>query len=295
MRAAPYQFEYARLSVADPAASAEFYKRHVGLDVPDQPGEHCYLRADLEHHCLDLVQGEAGQDAQVIALGYSVQSMEALNALAEQAEKEGHDLLPIDDAQNRFCEDGFAVKDPNGMTVEIIANPYVFAVSPWTSFRPLMIVHPFVSTDRYKETVAFYSEALGFRASDYIEDNTAFMRSDNLMHHSLAILQHDRFNIDHLCFQVRSIDHLMHGRALAIYDGIQLSIDLVKHSASESMSFYMLDRRHGPQIELALGHRLIEPDQDATHRPRRMLDDPRNIMDIWRAGFDDWRDGEVRG
>jgi len=294
-RATVFQFEYARLSVPDVAASAAFYKRHVGLDVPDEPGEHLYLRADLEHHCLDLVQGPADADAQVIALAYSLRSAEDLAALAEQVEKEGHELLPIDDAQRRLCEDGFAVRDPNGMIIEVVACPYVFAVAPWNTFRPLTIVHPFVSTDKYKETVAFFTNALGFRASDYIEDNTAFMRSDNLLHHSLAILEQPRYNIDHLCFMVRDLSHLMYGRALALHDGVRVSIDLVKHSASESMSFYMLDRRHGPQIELALGHRLIDPDQDATHRPRRMLADPRNIMDIWRAGFDDWREGEMRG
>jgi catechol 2,3-dioxygenase-like lactoylglutathione lyase family enzyme len=295
MRPSVFGFEYARISVPDMAATGAFYQRHVGLDVPEPPGDHLYLRAELEHHCLDIVQGPAGRPAQVTALGYSVLDTDSLSALAEQVEKAGGDLLPVDDAQRRYCEDGFAVRDPNGMVVEVVANPYVFAAPPRIDFRPLMIVHPFLSTDRYKETVAFYSEALGFRASDYIEDNTAFMRSDNLLHHSLAILEQDRFNVDHLCFMVRSLDDLMYGRALALHDGVRVSIDLVKHSASESMSFYMIDPDHGPQIELALGHRLIEPEADATHRPRRMLADPRNIMDIWRAGSDDWREGEMRG
>lgn len=295
MGPAVYQFEYARISVPDVAETGAFYQRHVGLDVPEPRGEHLYLRSNLEHHCLDIVQGAADELSKVVALGYSVLDTEALSALAEQVEKAGGELLPIDDAQRRYCEDGFAVRDPNGMLIEVVATPYVFAAPPRIDFRPVMIVHPFVSTNRYKETVAFFSEALGFRASDYIEDNTAFMRSDNLLHHSLAILEQDRFNVDHLCFMVRSLDDLMYGRALAIHDGVRVSIDLVKHSASESMSFYMIDPRHGPQIELALGHRVIDPEADATHRPRRMLDDPRNVMDIWRAGADDWREGEIRG
>ena len=295
MRPAVFRFEYARISVPDMAATGAFYQRHVGLDLAEPPGDHLYLRSELEHHCLDIVQGPAGDPAVVTALGYSVLDVESLSALAEQVEKTGGDLLPLDDAQRHYSEDGFAVRDPNGMLVEVVATPYVFAAPPRTDFRPLMIVHPFLSTNLYKETVAFYSEALGFRASDYIEDNTAFMRSDNLLHHSLAILEQDRFNVDHLCFMVRSLDDLMYGRALALHDGVRVSIDLLKHSASESMSFYMIDPLHGPQIELALGHRLIEPEADATHRPRRMLADPRNIMDIWRAGSDDWREGEMRG
>ena len=50
---------------------------------------------------------------------------------------------------------------------------------------------------------------------------------------------------------------------------------------------YLYDARFGPRIELCDGHRIFSPEQNETHKARRMGGDPRNI-DVWRAAADDW-------
>jgi hypothetical protein len=79
----------------------------------------------------------------------------------------------------------------------------------------------------------------------------------------------------------------MRMRARALYKGSPIASDLVNHSASTSIAFYLHDPKHGPRFELCDRHRVFTPEEHETHRPRFMPADPRNI-DVWRPAADDW-------
>jgi len=196
-------------------------------------------------------------------------------------------VQPLADSVKAFCRDGFGVVDPNGLVIELLLEYEEYAYVPVVELRPLDVVHPFVSTDCYEATVAFYTEVLGFLVSDRIGGSTTFLRSEDRYHHSFAIRRDDHFYVAHLCFLVENFDHLMRRRARAIYKGVPIPSDLVNHSASGSIAFYMHDPAHGPRIELCDGHTIFDEAKHETHRPRTMTVDPRNI-DIWRAAADDW-------
>jgi hypothetical protein len=95
--------------------------------------------------------------------------------------------------------------------------------------------------------------------------------------------------IAHICFAMKNLDHVMRGRALAVYDKVRIAADMANHSASKSIAFYIEDDKHGPRIELCDGHRRLTEEEHATAKPRRMSIDARNI-DIWRPAADDWHD-----
>ncbi|MBM4435086.1 MAG: hypothetical protein FJ028_08305 [Chloroflexi bacterium] len=285
----PYAFEYARIAVADPAASAQFYERHVGLDVSGRKDGRVYLRAGTEHHCIELVRDGDARQAKVTAFGFSVDSDAALAEIKERVAAAGHPVKPLDALQRTFCGDGFATSDPTGMTWELFTGFQVFAEPPMLEYRPLSIVHPFVGTEKYDETLKFYMDVLGFRASDYIANVSAFLRSENRFHHSLAMRRAKAFEIAHICFQMKSFDHMMRGRAKAIYHKVKIGADMANHSGSRSLAFYMEDPAHGPKIELCDGHEILSPEDHESRKPRIMAIDPRNI-DVWRAAEDDWHD-----
>lgn len=285
----PYAFEYARIAVTDPAASAEFYQRHVGLDVSGKKDGHLYLRAATEHHCIDLVKDAGAKQSRVTALGFSVADDEALKEIKGRVKAAGSPVDALDAAQKSFCTDGFATKDPTGMVVELFTEFQVFAEPPMLEYRPLCIVHPFLGTEKYDETLKFYLDVLGFRASDYIANVSAFLRSENRFHHSLAMRRSKEFEIAHICFQMKSFDQMMRGRAKAIYHKVKIGADMANHSGSRSLAFYMEDPAHGPKIELCDGHEILSPEEHESRKPRIMAIDPRNI-DVWRAAEDDWHD-----
>lgn len=285
----PYAFEYARVAVADPGASSEFYQRHVGLDVSGHKDGRVYLRAGTEHHCIELTKDGGAKQAKVLALGFSVADDGVLAEIRDRVKAAGRPVRPLPESQQAFCSEGFATEDPTGMTFELFSGFQVFAEPPMLEYRPMYIVHPFIGTERYDETLTFYLETLGFRPSDYIANVSAFLRSENRFHHSLAMRRSKAFEIAHICFQMKSFDHMMRGRAKAIYHKVNIGADMANHSGSRSLAFYMEDPAHGPKIELCDGHQVLTPEEHETRRPRILAIDPRNI-DVWRAAEDDWHD-----
>ncbi len=285
----PYGFEYARIAVANVQASRDWYKTYIGLDDSGKSDGHLYLRAGIQHHCLDLIQDPKLKEAEVKAFGFSVESADVLNEIKERVKKAGSPVKKLDKAQARFCAEGFATVDPAGMTVELFTDYQEWAEPPLLEYTPKYVVHPFIGTEKYDATLKWYLDVLGFRASDYIANMSAFLRSENRLHHSFAIRRSKAFEVAHICFQMKSLDHVMRGRAKAIYSGVKIAADMANHSASKSIAFYVFDAQHGPKIELCDGHRILTVEEHATMKPRRMSIDPRNI-DVWRAADDDWHD-----
>lgn len=285
----PWSFEYARIAVPDLEASRAWYQTNVSLDLASRRDGHTFLRAGLKHHALDLVEDRSLAAAQVKAFGFSVESPEVLAEIKKRVEKSGAPVRELDTTQQYYCGGGFSTVDPTGMTIELFTDYQEFDQPPSMEQNPLFVVHPFIATEKYDEELKFFLDVLGFRASDYIANVSAFLRSEDRLHHTFAIKRAEAFEVAHICFMVKSFDHLMRARAQAVYRGINIAIDMSNHSASKSIAFYMLDEKHGPRIELCDGHRRLTPEEHETMKPRRMAIDPRNI-DIWRAAEDDWHD-----
>ncbi|MBO4164459.1 MULTISPECIES: VOC family protein [Micromonospora] len=286
-RRGPYGMEYARIEVPDLAASIEFLQYHVGLQLEQHDDEYAFLRADLEHHSIELVAAPQRTESWTTAVGFSVENDAVLDDLRERVTAAGHEVFELADRVKGLVQRGFAVRDPNGLIVELFTEFQEYAEPPLIELRPLDLVHPFLATDKYDETLAFYTKVLGFQESDHVGDVTVFLRSEDRYHHSLAIQRNNEFYVAHLCFMMKSFDHVMRGRARAQYKKVPIASDLVNHSASTSIAFYMHDTRHGPRYELCDRHRVFTPEEHETHRARRMAVDPRNI-DVWRPAADDW-------
>lgn len=283
----PFGMEYARIEVPDLQATIDFLQYHVGLQLEAHTDEYAYLRADIEHHSIELIHAPERTDGWTTAVGFSVESDEVLDQLHKRVADAGHDVLELQERQRGFCENGFAVKDPNGMIVELFTEFHEYAEPPHIEIRPVDLVHPFIATTKYDETVAFYTDVLGFRPSDHVVGSTTFLRCEDRYHHSLAVQKNTAHYVAHLCFAMKSLDHVMRMRARALYKGAPIASDIVNHSASTSIAFYLHDTRFGPRFELCDRHRVFTPEEHETHRARRMPADPRNI-DVWRPAADDW-------
>ncbi|MEU0835815.1 Dabb family protein [Streptomyces sp. NPDC056231] len=283
----PYGMEYARIEVPDMQATIDFLEYHVGLQLEQRTDEHAYLRADIEHHAIELIHAPERADGWTTAVGYSVESEEVLEQLHKAVLDAGLEVLELQERQKALCDNGFAVKDPNGLVVELFTEFQEYAEPPHIEIRPLDLVHPFIATPKFEETLDFYQNVLKFLPSDHIVGSTTFYRCEDRYHHSLAVQKNTEHYVAHLCFAMKSLDHVMRMRARALYKGAPIASDIVNHSASTSIAFYMHDTRFGPRYELCDRHRVFTPEEHETHRPRRMPADPRNI-DVWRPASDDW-------
>ena len=287
----PYGIQFARLAVPELAGAIDYYTYHVGLQVEAHNEEYAQLRADIEHHSIELVADPSLAEFDVLAIGMSVESEVVLDDLEKRLRADGAEIFALPERTASIVTRGFATKDPNGLTLEFGYEFQEYAEPPMLEYRPLELVHPFFSTDKYEESQRFYLEVLGFQASDYVMSPgfgaSTFIRSEDRRHHSVALRRDRRFYLAHLCYRMKSLDHVMRGRAKALYKGTEIASDIVNHSASHSISFYLYDPRFGPRIELCDGHRIFTPEENETHKARHLAGDPRNI-DVWRAASDDW-------
>jgi catechol 2,3-dioxygenase-like lactoylglutathione lyase family enzyme len=286
----PFGMEYARIGVPDLQQTIDFLQYHVGLQLEAHTDQYAYLRADIEHHSIELISAPQRENGETVAIGLSVESDEVLDQLNKQVVEAGLEVLELQDRQKGFCENGFAVKDPNGLIVELFTEFQEYAEAPHVEIRPVDLVHPFLVTQKYQETVDFYTNVLNFIPSDHVVGSTSFLRCEDRYHHSVAVSQNrgpEDFFVAHLCFAMKSLDHVMRMRARALYKGAPIASDIVNHSASTSIAFYLHDPKFGPRFELCDRHRVLTPEEHETHRARRMPADPRNI-DVWRPAADDW-------
>lgn len=283
----PFGMEYARIEVPDMQATIDFLIYHVGLQLEQQTDEYAYLRADIEHHAIELISAPERTDGWTTAVGFSVESEEVLEQIKQRAIDAGHEILPLQERQQALCDNGFAILDPEGLIVELFTEFQEYAEPPSIEIRPLDLVHPFLATTKYEEMLDFYIQVLGFIPSDHIVGSATFLRCEDRYHHSLAIQKNDEHYVAHLCFAMKSLDHVMRMRARALYKGAPIASDIVNHSASTSIAFYLHDTKFGPRFELCDSHRVFTPEEHETHRARKMPADPRNI-DVWRPASDDW-------
>lgn len=283
----PYGMEYARIEVPDMQATIDFLEYHVGLQLEERTEEYAYLRADIEHHAIELISAPERTDGWTTAVGFSVESTAVLEEIKQRAIAAGHEILALQKRQQELCDAGFAIADPEGLVVELFTGFQEYAEPPHLEIRPVDLVHPFLATTKYEEMLDFYIKVLGFNPSDHIVGSATFLRSEDRYHHSLAIQKNNEHHVAHLCFAMKSLDHVMRMRARALYKGAPIASDIVNHSASTSIAFYMHDTRFGPRFELCDSHRVFTPEEHETHRARKMPADPRNI-DVWRPASDDW-------
>lgn len=285
-RRGPAGVAFVRLAVPDIAATIEFLEYHVGMALEGHDDSHAYLRVGIEHHSVELISDPSLTEFRYDGVGFNVATADDLADLRERVSAGGFEILALTDGTKGLCQAGFAVRDPNGTLVELFTEFIEYAEAPWPDLRPERLVHPFIITDRYEESLDFYINLLGFQASDYVEDFTAFLRCEDRYHHSIAIRRSDRFSLEHLCFIMGDLDGVMRRRARAQYKDVKILGDVVNHSASTSIAFYLFDEKHGPRYELCDGHRIFTEEEHETHRARRLKRDPRNI-DVWRAEADD--------
>ncbi len=126
----------------------------------------------------------------------------------------------------------------------------------------------------------FYSDLLGFKASDWVERNAVFLRCADRYHHSLALFGGARkAAIDHLCILVPTPDDVMRARANAIALGIPLRNDISRHGPSGSIAFYLQDESNRLTTEFCVEHGQI---LDDGHRPRILPAVP-ETLDVWTA------------
>jgi catechol 2,3-dioxygenase-like lactoylglutathione lyase family enzyme len=141
-----------------------------------------------------------------------------------------------------------AFLDPKGTAIELFSNGTFHEPKPVNGIGPLKLGHLAFIVDDPKEIAHFYSEVLGFRVSDWVEDFFVFMRC-NPDHHTVNFLQGDQIRMHHLAFELRDAAHLVESCEVLARNSSTILWGPVRHGPGHNMATYHRDAA-GHMIEL---------------------------------------------
>lgn len=213
------RISHVALKVTDVDAQTDFYCQMAGFGKTTQDAVgRVYLRCNADHHSLVLVPAEEPSlDHYALDVGEPTELDKAANALKQAG-------IPIEFNGSNELGHGPSVRlqDPDGFTVELVSG--LEQVSPTYGIRavqPRRLAHITLLSDDPKSSADFYQNVLGFRVSDWLEEDFIWLRC-NPEHHSLAIARLNRVGLHHVAYDVvdftalvHQADHLArHGRSL---------------------------------------------------------------------------------
>ena len=174
---------------------------------------------------------------------------------------------------------GFRCFSPDGLPLEIscdVARGPQRDVERWEGI-PLGISHIVLHSPQPLQAVRFFTEALGFRISDWLGDFMCFLRC-NSAHHRLAILPGPPC-LNHVAYDMRGIDGMMRGIARLHRAGIEVRWGPGRHTAGDNtFSYFVTPGGFTVEYTAELERVDFETHQSTVYAPAPQ------IMDQWGIG-----------
>ncbi|MCW5251321.1 MULTISPECIES: VOC family protein [unclassified Streptomyces] len=199
------------LHTPDAAESAAFYDEVWGLTPVERDDGAAWLRGTgTEHHILEV--REAARNA-VGKIVFSVGDRREIDSAARRLAGHGVPLLTgptaLDQPGGGY---GLRFADPEGRLIELSCE--VEAVTPGDpegrAAIPRKLAHVVLNTVDIEAACAFYTDVLGMRISDWSERQMAFLRCGT-DHHSIAFNRAEWTSLNHVAYEMTTIDHFMRG------------------------------------------------------------------------------------
>jgi catechol 2,3-dioxygenase len=178
------------LSVPDVSATETFYTRVLGMKRQgelDQGGVR--LGWGEGHHVLDLRKGEKT----LWHYGFEVRDQGGLEGIKERLASRSIAYRAMDESDIDSpvgTPEGIVVTDPDGTDVHFHSEVRRHGENAAdTGRRPIKFQHTTIGTAAVAPVVQFFTDVIGFRVSDQLQDgNFAWLRSDR-DHHTLAVVR----------------------------------------------------------------------------------------------------------
>jgi catechol 2,3-dioxygenase-like lactoylglutathione lyase family enzyme len=137
---------------------------------------------------------------------------------------------------------GFRFFDPDGRVVEVSSD---VAERPFRTLEekesiPVKLSHLVISSPNADETIAFYQDKLGFKLSDWIEDQMCFMRCTT-DEHNLAVFRGTKAQLNHAAFEFRGIDEFMRATGRVLKAGGVMRFGPGRHVIGDNTFSYFFD------------------------------------------------------
>ncbi len=248
--------DYAGPGVPETAA---FYRELWKLtDVESNRGD--FLRGTgPEPYILGL---HSGQRRGLVRISIGVDSEATLAALHAKVTKAGQTPTAIVALDTPGGGVGFDLRDPDNRTLRFTADVAAVPVVADPD-APIRISHIVLNTPQMEKISAFFTAVVGFRISDWSEDQMVFLRC-NSDHHSIALVRADRASVNHVAFELPNLDSYMRGIGRLKAGGYPVNWGPGRHGPGDNPFAYYI----GPSGFVIEYTTQLEQINEATHQPR---------------------------
>ena len=254
---------YCRLGTPDLESTVDFARNLIGLEEVDRQDGQVYLRGDHRDHNICYFEGSPSDHT----FGLELESFAALEAATGVLESAGVEVRRGSDAEAtaRRVMGFISFTDLTGNAVDLVVRPFHSGRRYFPS-RDAGITdfsHIGLKTTDAVRDEKFWSGLFNIRANDRIGD--AALMSFDEVHHRIALFPTDHAGIQHINFQVESIDDIMRSHYFLTERQVQIRFGPGRHPTSGAMFLYY-EGPDGMTYEYSSGVRNV----DETWRPRQL-------------------------
>ena len=137
---------------------------------------------------------------------------------------------------------GLRFFDCDGRLIEVSAD--VAERTPnGTTMRgvPLSLSHIVLNTADINKTLAFYEDVVGLKLTDWLAEFMCFLRCSTTQHHIIALSQAPHVALNHVAYEVESIDAQMRGTGRLMRAGHRVIWGPGRHGAGDNTFSYFMD------------------------------------------------------
>jgi catechol 2,3-dioxygenase-like lactoylglutathione lyase family enzyme len=228
-----------QLKVPALAESSDFYSEVWGLSVVERDHDDTWLRGTGEnHHVLQLTRSERNALGRI---SFAVRTVAEVNEAGRRLRDLGVPVVREPGALDQVGGGyGLHFLDPEGRTVELAADLHTVRPFSRDKAAPVGVTHVVLNTVDIDRAVAFYTSVLGMRVSDWSEHQMAFLRC-NTDHHSIAFNQATWTSVNHVAYEMPSMDHFMRGIGSLKHHGITPLWGPGRHGPGNNTFSYFAD------------------------------------------------------
>lgn len=267
---------YARLGTADLEAAVRFATEIIGLEIVRREGGRVYLRGDDRDHNIVYFEGDPADHVLGFELAdeHGLEDAIAVLTAAGIPHRRGSDAECADRRVMDFVE----FRDPTGNRFDLVVRPFhgTRRYFPTRDAGITEFSHVGLRTTDAARDEAFWTTHFNIRANDWI--GPAALMSFDAVHHRIALFPADRPGIQHVNFQVASIDDLMRSYYFLTDRQVHIVFGPGRHATSGAMFLYF-EGPDGMVYEYSHGVRMID---DPAYRPRQFPFTPEAFC-VWGA------------
>ena len=255
-------------------AAAAWYAEAWGLAKVAEAGGTTFFRGSgPEHHIFSLHdRAQRG----IAYLNFAARDEAALKALHLRLAGRGVKIAtPIQALDAPGGGVGFEIVDPDHRLLRISCGVELYPDAPDRADAPRKITHVVLNTPQLEKCLHFYEEALGFRISDWSETQMVFIRC-NTDHHSISFNRADHAALNHIAFEMPSVDALMRGVGRLKSTGKAVGWGIGRHGPGNNVFAYFTDPN---EFVVEYTTEVLQIDE-ATHEPQVWKRVP-HLMDRW--------------